>query len=257
MEIEAYLERIGAERPTAPSLEALSTLHQKHMYAVPFENVDMYRGVPMAMDEARFLDKVIRQRRGGICLEVNTTFAWLLRNLGYRVSIVSGEVANGPGSFGKAGHHLLLLVELGPDEPPRVVNVGYGNGSLYPLPLVADAITHDRQFQYRMVNTGDYWLVQWAPAGSDAFESQYRFTTTPRRIADFEEALVWCQTSPDSVWRKLNCARATPEGRIQLFGNRLIVSQGGKKTETWIRGEAAVNQALRRHFGLTLPAAPG
>ena len=257
MEIEAYLERIGAEMPTAPSLAALSMLLQKHVYAVPFENLDIYRGVPLAMDEARFLDKIVHQRRGGMCFEVNTALAWLLRKLGYGVTILSGEVATGPASFGKPGHQLLLLVELGSDVPPHVVNAAFGDGSVYPMPLVPDAITEDRHSRYRMVVAGDYWLVQRAPAGSDTFEPLYRFTTTPRTIADFEEAFAWCQTSPDSVWHKLNCSRVTPEGRVQLFGNRLIVTQGGKKTETWIRGEAALNQALRRHFGLTLPAAPG
>jgi N-hydroxyarylamine O-acetyltransferase len=257
MEIDTYLERIGAERPDAPSPAALSQLQRQHLISVPFENLDIYRRVPLVLDEDHILDKLVNQRRGGICAELNTGFAWLLRNLGYRVSVLSGDVANGPNSFGRPGQHLLLLVDFGPDTPAYIANVGFGDGSLYAMPLVPDVVTEDRHARYRVVVSGDYWLVQRAPDGSDTYEPLYRFTTTPRSLADFADAVLWVQTSPESVWYKINCSRATPEGRVQLFGNRLIIMQSGKQTETWIRGAVAVNQALRKHFGITLPPAPG
>ena len=257
MDIDVYLERIGAEMPEAPSLAALSTLHQKHSYAVPFENLDAYRGIPVVLDEARILDKIVRQRRGGACIETNTAFAWLLRKLGYRVTMLSGDVAISATSFGAPGQHLLLLVDLGPEVPLYIADVGYGDGSVYPMPLVPEVETEDRYARYRMIVSGEYWLVQRAPERSGVFEPLFRFTTVPRSLPDFEPHVVWGQTSPDSPWRKINCSRPTPEGRVQLFGNRLVVTAGGTKTGTWIKGETALNQTLRRHFGLALPPIPG
>lgn len=255
MDVNAYLTRIGAGPPEAPSPAALKALHQRHLYSVPWENLDIYRGVRLSLDESEMIDKVVRQRRGGSCTELNTAFAWLLRNLGYRVTILGGDLAVGPDSYGQPNHHMLLLVDFGPDQPQYIADVGYGAGCLHPLPFVPDALVPDRSWRYRLVAAGEYWVVQRASKDSDTFASLYRFTTAPRSIADFAELVEWAETAPDSMWRKINCFLATPEGIVHLFGNRLSITVHGQTTDTWVRGEADLRRVLRKHFNLTLPPA--
>lgn len=255
MDVSAYLLRIGAEAPEDPSLAALRALHERHLFSVPWENLDIYRRVRLSLDEARVVDKIVRQRRGGSCTEVNSAFAWLLRALGYRVTILGGDLAIGPESYGRPNHHMLLLIDFGPELPQYIADVGYGDGFLHPLPLVPDALTLDRRSRYRLVAADEYWMVQRAALDSDAFESLYRFTTVPRETAEFSANVEWAETSPDSVWRKIHCSLATPEGIVRLFGNRLLITAQGQTNETWIKGEPQLRRILRKHFNLTLPAA--
>lgn len=131
MHIDHCLKRIGATAD-APSPAALAVLHERHLCTVPFENLDIRRGIPLSLDEDRILDKIVRRRRGGLCFELNTAFAWLLRGLGYRVSLASGDLGLANDGFGPAGHHMLLLVDAGPDDQRYVVDVGYGPGFLRP-----------------------------------------------------------------------------------------------------------------------------
>ena len=43
-QIDAYLERIGYDGPRDPTAETLRALHRAHVYAVPFENLDIHLG---------------------------------------------------------------------------------------------------------------------------------------------------------------------------------------------------------------------
>lgn len=258
MDIDAYLQRMGASAPAAASLAALADLHEQHLLAVPFENLDIHRGVPIALDEERILDKIVRQRRGGFCYELNTAFAWLLRGLGYQVSMLSAEVAGEDGSFGIPFDHMLLRVDLGPAEPAHIADVGFGDCFRRPLPLVPDAIAGEAHARYRLIQRGDAWLLERAEAGSGDFAAQHRFTTTPRCLAEYADACAYHQTSPESPFtRKHVVTRATPEGRITLRADRLIVTAGGERTETPVAHDAAWQQALRAHFGMELDAPAG
>ena len=257
MDIDAYLQRIGAGPAEPPSPAALAALHERHMYSVPLENIDIQRGVPLSLDEGHILDKIVRRRRGGLCFEINAAFAWLLRGLGYRVSMLSGDVLRS-GRFEILDDHMLLRVDFGPDEPPYLADVGFGDGFLRPLAHVPGAITEESDFRYRVIAADDGgWLVQRAPAGAEAFETRFRFRTTPRSLTDFTPACIYHQTSRASVFRKrLTCTRATPGGRITLMTNRLVVTAHGRRNEEWLRGEAGRKRALRQYFGIVLGPAP-
>lgn len=258
MTIEDYLERIGAGPPAPPSPAALVHLHERHMYTVPFETLDFNRGVPIELDLDHIVDKVIRLRRGGVCFELNPLFAWLLSNLGYRVSMLSGDLPRGDGSFNTSGDHMLLRVDFGPDQTPYLADVGYGDGFVRPLPFVPDAISDQGWWRYRVLAApGDTWVVQRAGKGSDVFENRFRFTDVPRVLSDFERACTFHQTSPDSPYvRFLNCSRATPDGRVTLLRNRLLLTEHGQRTERWLRDQLAWKRALRRHFGIVLGPLP-
>jgi N-hydroxyarylamine O-acetyltransferase len=258
MDIDDYLERIDAGPAAPPSPAALAALHERHMYTVPLENLDVHRGVPLSLDQDHILDKIVRRRRGGLCFELNAAFAWLLRNLGYHVTLLAGDVAKSTDGFGISGGHMLLRVEFGADEPPYLADVGFGDGFVRPLPHVSGAITEEAELRYRAIAADDgAWLLQRDSTGSDDFETRFRFTTTPRTIGDFEHSCTYHQSSPSSVFtQRLTCTRATPEGRVMLFSNRLVRIAHGRRTEAWVRGEAGRKRALRQYFGIVLGPDP-
>ena len=68
--VDAYLERIGAERPDVLDLDALARLQHAHLVAVPFENLDVFHRVPVSVDQDVVLAKIVGGR-GGWCFENN------------------------------------------------------------------------------------------------------------------------------------------------------------------------------------------
>src|SRR5690349_16321536 len=108
----AYLDRIGARPPAVPDAAALRELHRRHLEAVPFENLSIFLGEPVLLDEDALVDKIVRRRRGGICYELNGAFAALLTALGYDVRLLAASVFGDDGTLSPPFDHLALLVEL-------------------------------------------------------------------------------------------------------------------------------------------------
>ena len=79
LNLDSYLARISYSGPLAPTLENLRAIHYAHLLAVPFENLDIHRGMPIALDQEYLYDKIVLRRRGGFCYELNSLFAALLR----------------------------------------------------------------------------------------------------------------------------------------------------------------------------------
>ena len=65
MSLDAYLARIGYEGPREPTLVILKAVHRHHAWNVPYENLDVYRQVPVSQDIGEIFSKIVGLRRGG------------------------------------------------------------------------------------------------------------------------------------------------------------------------------------------------
>src|SRR5467141_2050357 len=146
MNTKAYLKRIGCNRPTRPSLDVLRTLHRKHLLSIPFENLDIHLHKPILLSEAAFYDKIIKHHRGGFCYELNGSFSSLLRNLGFKVSMLSARVARKDGGFSPDYDHMTLLVKL---NKPWLADVGFGDSFTEPKRLDIPGAQTDHGKDYR------------------------------------------------------------------------------------------------------------
>ena len=244
--ITAYLERIGYRGPLDASVETLCGLHLAHLYTVPFENLDIISGRPIALSGAELFDKIVTRRRGGFCYELNGICSALLRELGFRVTMLSAEVGREAGGFSPEFDHLALRVDL---DEPWLVDVGFGEGFRVPLNLTDDAEQEQDGRLYRIIVDGEYRVLQ--RRDPDGWTSQYRLTLRPRALEDFAERCRFHQTSPESHFtRGRICTLATPEGRITLSDLRLIVTTGLQGTERRLAAEAEYAAVLRQTFGV-------
>ena len=121
--LPAYLQRIGYEGPVAPTVETLQGMHRAHFLQVPFENLDIQRGVPIVVDLDHNYDKIVTRGRGGFCLELTSLFAWALREIGFKVDILGGRVLAASGQLGEPLSHMALAVYL---DEPWLADVGFG-----------------------------------------------------------------------------------------------------------------------------------
>jgi N-hydroxyarylamine O-acetyltransferase len=250
VDVAAYLERIGYRRPLDASLETLRGLHLAHLYAVPFENLNIILGRPIALGGTELFDKIVTRQRGGFCYELNGMFGALLRELGFRVTMLSAEVASEAGGFSPEFDHLALQVDL---DEPWLADVGFGDGFRLPLSLNETDEQSGEQDQdgrvYRIAVDGEYRVL--LRRDPDDWTRQYRFTLRPRALKDFAERCRFHQTSPESHFtRGRICTLATAEGRVTLSGLRLIVTTGAERTERWLAGEAEYAAVLRQTFGV-------
>jgi len=250
MDVRDYLTRIKAQSSKNPTSEGLRDLHGAHLRAVPFENLDIYRGVPIVLERDRILKKVIADRRGGFCYELNTAFHWLLTELGYRVTLLSAEVARPEGGFGIPFDHMTLLVEI--DGDAWLADVGFGDSFLNPLRFAEGEVHEEPEFRYRLTRHDPYWHLERASHGDD-YGVQYRFTTAPRLLADYRGGCEYHQTSPDSTFtQKVVATRALEDGRVTVTRDRVILRQGNHRSETPLADERAWYEALARRLEIHL-----
>ena len=90
MNVDAYLERIGADRTTG-----LRDLHRLHQETVPFENLSIHLGERISLAEQDLERKIVQSRRGGFCYELNGAFALVLEALGHDVTRLACRVNGG------------------------------------------------------------------------------------------------------------------------------------------------------------------
>ncbi len=250
MDTKAYLQRINYTGPLDPSAETLRELQAAHLRTVPFENLSIHSGELIVLDDHALFDKIVGHRRGGFCYELNGLFGALLRELGFKVAMLSAQVANAAGIFGPDFDHMALLVTL---AERWLVDVGFGDSFLEPLLL--DEPNHQVQGNrsYRINREGEDLVllqqsidIEWKP--------QYRFTLKAYHYSDFARMCRYHQTSPESHFTKERiCSRATNEGRITLSGRRFIATAAdGKRQERILINPEEYANMLRDHFGIVL-----
>jgi len=246
MDVTAYLERIGYRGPVNASVESLHGLHLAHLQAVPFENLDIIWGRPIGLGGTELFDKIVTRRRGGFCYELNGLFGALLRRLGFRVTMLSAEVARAADGFSPEFDHLALLVAL---DEPWLVDVGFGDGFRLPLHLSEDVQMDQDGRTYRFATDGEYRIL--LRRDPDDWRPQFRFTPQPHALEDFAVRCRFHQSSPESHFtRGRLCTLATPEGRITLSDLRLIVTTGAQRVERQLTGESEFATVLRQTFGV-------
>jgi N-hydroxyarylamine O-acetyltransferase len=249
IDVSAYLARIGYAGPIEPNADVLRSIHRAHMWAVPFENLDISLKRPIVCNEERFLQKIVNERRGGFCYELNGAFAALLRALGFDVNLLSARVPRGEAGDGPEFDHLALLLNL---EEPWLADVGFGDSFLEPLRLTPGIEQEQAMGRFRIQPRSHGELVMQRLDANGGWKAQYVFSLQPRALSDFAEMCHYHQTSPESHFtQKRICSLATSQGRITLSENTLIVTRDGKREERSLKEEER-DAALKKYFGVSL-----
>ncbi|GCC43583.1 hypothetical protein chiPu_0027380 [Chiloscyllium punctatum] len=268
MDTSEYLSRIGYRGATEPSLENLKAIHQQHLLAVPFGSLAIHCGEHIELVLPAVYQKVVIQRRGGFCYELNGLFSWLLQGLGYQVQLVSGRVRNSfTQRLGPPRDHLLLLVRVGEggEHCHWLCDVGFGNSFRWPLPLEDGHLERQENglFHLRLTSSrgGGDWQLRRYPLSSPGPTAEpdatlYAFSTEPRAWGDFRAMCRYHQTSPSSIFAcKSFCCLHLPGGLITYRGRRLIeteFSAEGDRQATRELTDEEIPRVLKERFGIVL-----
>lgn len=258
-QVQAYLQRIGlaADFALAPTLACLQTLHQHHVFSVPFENLDIHAGKPIEIDFARLYEKIVVQKRGGYCFESNALFGKLLQAVGFQITFRGGRVWYGfeldcAAEDVRPRTHQLLEISL--DGKHYLADVAFGNGIVLPLLLQAEIEQEQFGRRFRMQKNARLGrlIQQWV---GDQWLSLYSFSNEIFYPQDYELANFYTSHHPASRFtRGLICAMPTAEGRIALVDKELTIKHGDREEKITVNTLLECKQLLRQHFALDLPA---
>lgn len=225
--VERYLDRIGLPSRPEVNLAGLTSLQKAHLATVPFENIDVFRQTGVNTTIEWSLPKIVINRRGGWCFENNGAFAWLLGELGFSVTRLGAYVLLPPANTQDMSH-LCLRVDL---DEPYLVDVGFGDSFLQPLPLVPDRPINDGNATYRLVEDGEFLVLY---EDGEALRPLYQFTIEPRQMPDFERQSDRLQTPGVSMFTANPFATRSLGGgpdRVTLLSDRVKFRRGGVWSE--------------------------
>ncbi|NXA75275.1 ARY2 protein, partial [Thryothorus ludovicianus] len=275
MDIKEYFARISYQGShNKPDLATLSDIFQHHIRAVPFENLSIHCGEKIELNLEATYNKIVKKKRGGWCMENNYLLFWVLKTLGYDVTLLGGkvyvpELATYPGE----NDHLLLRVEL--DGKSYIVDGGFGFAyQLWqPMELISGTDQPQTPGVFRFQEESGTWYLekvkrkQWVlnPSTStsqneedEACRRIYRFTLQPRDIEEFRGCNDHLQTDPDSLFvTKSICSLQTADGIRALVGWKLTEMKYNYRdnmdlVEIRILADEEIEKTLKEKFNITL-----
>lgn len=243
--LAGYLERIGYQGEPKADYATLEALHRAHLLEITYENLDIHLGKTVTLDMDDIYQKIVVNKRGGWCYEMNGLFAWALREIGFEVTLLAGTVNRNTRARVIEGNHLILLVTL---DRPYLADVGFGNGFLEPLPLAEGAYMQGF-LEYHLRLEGERWWFTNHLYGGAGFD----FTLEPHQLTDFAESCHELQTWEGSGFVQTTvCHRHTPGGIVTLRGAILTTITETGRSERVIDHFEEYEEVLDDYFDLHL-----
>ncbi|KAM6065440.1 LOW QUALITY PROTEIN: arylamine N-acetyltransferase, pineal gland isozyme NAT-3-like [Theristicus caerulescens] len=274
MDIKEYFARISYQGSyDKRDLAVLTDIFQHHIRAVPFENLSIHCGERIELDLEATYNKIVRKKRGGWCMENNYLLSWVLKTLGYDVTLLASRVyVPEYGAYAEEIDHLLLKVVL--DGKPYIVDGGFG--MVYqlwqPMELISGRDQPQTPGVFRFLEESGTWYLekvkrkQWVPnqsvSNSHNVEKEvcrriYLFTLEPD-IEEFRACNTHLQTAPNSLFvTKSFCSLQTTDGVRALVGWKFTEVKYNYKdnmdlVESRILADEEIEKILKEKFNVTL-----
>lgn len=252
-EAALYLKRLHYEDTVQPGTDALEKLIRAHLEQIPFENLDVFDfGKVPDLNEKVLFDKVVVQKRGGVCFELNLLFLSLLKCLNYQVYPVAARILWNKTEMPPLTH-VGLITEV--EEELFYCDVGYGG----PGPKGLIAIKPGEQevdgcrFRFLRMTDGDYRLDR---LHHGEWKALLQFADRPVRRLDFQVLNFYCARNPIIMFTQKRVINlCTPEGSKALTDLELTVHENGEIRRTIYKDLEELEKGLEVEFGLRVSLA--
>ncbi|MBI1212307.1 MAG: arylamine N-acetyltransferase [Alphaproteobacteria bacterium] len=250
MQLQAYLDRIGFRGTARADLDTLCEVHRLHLEHIPYENLDVQFGRPVSIAIEPVFEKLVTQRRGGWCYEMNGLLSWALEEIGFKVTRMAGAVMRAVVGDANIGNHLVLRVDV---DKPYLADVGFGDGLLEPVPIAEHVFQHDF-LSYRLEDLGGgWWRFHNHPAGG---ATSFDFEEKPAERSQLVAKSEWLQTSRESPFVTNAVVQRRVRDRLAMMrGRSLKVLTPEGTSERLINSADDYVGTLKSEFELDLPQA--
>jgi len=246
-----YLGRIGLDRIDA-NVDGLDALVKAQMASIVFENLEPLLGVVPDLSPATVWRKLVSDRRGGYCLELNTLLGSALDAAGFAKRPFLGRVRMGAPAGGPRSHYAWIVAI---DGSEFLVDSGFGGPGAHGIvPLAAVGSEHrigGRLFRLRAdAATGELVLERREDSG---WFSLYGFDPFPVTAADVEAANFVCarwDKSPFPSHLMLSLHR--DRGRAAMFDRSLTLETAAGVEKRTLASADEFAAVLDGVFGLRI-----
>jgi len=261
-DLDSYLARIALPSRVTVDAEGLARLQRAHRLAIPFENLDVRLGRPIAIDSASVFAKLVGARRGGYCFEQNRLLLDVLAAHGFAARPLLARVWLRATDVPPTTHTFSLVHIDGQDW---IADAGFGGSYSPPMPLVDGAeaegpdgarfrLARDVQHGWMLLRDGHPGNTDGRSMG-EGWEPQYSFTTDHVWDADLAMGNHWTSTYEESRFRLANIVSIIlPRGFATLTGRHYRRCVGQELTEGTITDPRVYRMRMSLMFGIDLTA---
>jgi N-hydroxyarylamine O-acetyltransferase len=247
---DRYLARVGLKAgDITPDANGLARLQLAQTSTIPFENFEPLTGGVPALDGKSLWQKLVADRRGGYCLELNSLFGMALEAFGFEATPVLGRVRMGAPHGGPRAHHAFVVTINGEEY---LADTGFGGPApVLPVRLGTQEPRNVRgeTFRIRMDETSGEEVLERLN-GEDWF-SLYGFDRVAVSPPDYEAANFVCARWDKSPFpHHLMMTIVTEGGRNSLFNRTLKRVREGKTEQEDLTSFARFKEAMGDRFGL-------
>ncbi|MGC5701701.1 arylamine N-acetyltransferase [Pseudomonas sp. NFXW11] len=253
--LAGYLERL--ENPGACKLDlaTLARLHEAHITHIPFDMADGFLGQDVPFTLEHVVQKIVYERRGGGCTQMNGIFAEVLHSLGFSVQRTLAKTFQ-HGVCRELSTHMVLLVKV---EGKRwLCDVGFGlRGPIRPLSLeqcdeqVPQVQGCHRYRVKRLINRE--WLVEYLRG--ECWQGLLVVRDADYSYEEFRVTHFYNTHAPTSLFAQhLICARPHLEGGDLLQNGTLVCVRGKRRSSYTASHLDELIDLLQAHFNIVLCA---
>lgn len=251
--LEDYLQ-IDTSRFNQPSIEALNYYATRFMLTVPFENIDVQNGKPISIDIDVLFNKIVRDKRGGFCYELNSFFKAYLLQKGFNPSLMSATIHTPNGGRSLNGSHASLVVPI--NNVFYVADVGFGDLPLHAMPITSSEHTQpitDISGTFRAIFENEHKELFYVQKfENNNWNTKYEAEFKPKQIDDFNSNIEYNQTNPDSIFVKhLLITMPQSFGRATMSENHLTLTKNST-SEKFDVTKDNYKHFLAKYFGLNV-----
>ncbi|MDD2369870.1 MAG: arylamine N-acetyltransferase [Sulfuricurvum sp.] len=238
-----YLSRIGYEVEVRADVTTLTALMQRQLSTIVFENTEVQAGRIPSLVPEDIVKKVIVNRRGGYCYEINGVFAMALTAIGFEWYFAGARSMLYPTRRPKT--HMVLIVRV--DGCDYLCDTGFGGYALRaPMVIEESEVVQDGD-RFRLEILGSEYVLGAMVQGE--WQRLYGFALQPQEWIEFSLANYFNATSSDTIFTQKKIAiMQTPQGRKILVDNELKLIEDGKLEKL----DVEYASALKEYFGLEL-----
>ena len=176
-DLNLYLEFIEVKKESLSlDEESLKSLTFGHVSHIAYQNQTIYNRLPLNLDPNALIQKLVKNKEGGMCYETSDLFYDVLLKLGFSAKRIKAYPLNAKPYNPKApSSHNIIIVEL--NSKLFLIDVGYGNNSMrYPVDFDFEKTNIKEVFpgeNYKFEVNDNYFQLNIKI--KDKYESMYRF----------------------------------------------------------------------------------
>ena len=246
---DLYLKRIGFYQSAEPTLECLKKLIKCHLMNVPFENLDIfYKHLEPSLETDALFEKIVANKRGGYCFELNGLFCKLLEKVGYNCFGAICRIVLGF-DYPMPYTHRINIVNIADEF--YFCDVGYGGPCPdEPLKIEYDKIISTESGKKFCFKKEGGEIALYVALGGE-MKRLMVFSITPDDLVDFIPLNAFCAHSPyEPFVHKVMVSLLTETGKYSIDGDILRIKENETVTETKLLNDEDVEKALKKWFDI-------